>query len=195
MSEFSKESLSALLDGEIDDLELRRLLRQSETDSSVLDTWNRYNHVQSALVGDTRAASPSFLDAISTQIQNEQPLQRSKSGAAVSSSSNVSWHNPLAKMAVAASVALVFVFSFQSISTTSSSSSTLAGAQSEPVPFELAPTAILASGEQIVVDPAAEQRLRDFIGAIEFDEDEPVRIEHIQDSPLYRLVNQLEEKP
>ena len=45
------------------------------------------------------------------------------------------------------------------------------------------------------VDPEAQQRLRDYIESMSFDGAEPVRMEHIQDSPLYRLVNDLPASP
>ena len=54
----------------------------------------------------------------------------------------------------------------------------------------------LAGSESAVspapVDPEAQQRLRDYIESMSFDSNEAVRSEHIQSSPLYRLVNQLE---
>jgi hypothetical protein len=45
------------------------------------------------------------------------------------------------------------------------------------------------------VDAEAQQRLRDYISSMTFNVDEPVRIEHIQDSPLYRLVSETIENP
>jgi hypothetical protein len=37
--------------------------------------------------------------------------------------------------------------------------------------------------------------LLEYIESMSFDEDKPVRVEPIQDSPLYRLVNELQAKP
>jgi hypothetical protein len=37
--------------------------------------------------------------------------------------------------------------------------------------------------------------VRQYIESLTLDDEEPVRIEHIQDSPLYRLVNELQAKP
>jgi hypothetical protein len=37
--------------------------------------------------------------------------------------------------------------------------------------------------------------VRQYIESLTIDDEEPVRIEHIQDSPLYRLVNELQAKP
>ena len=45
------------------------------------------------------------------------------------------------------------------------------------------------------VDADAQQRLRDYIASMSFSNDEPVRIEHIQDSPRYRLVSETIESP
>ena len=53
----------------------------------------------------------------------------------------------------------------------------------------------LAGSELVVspapVDPEAQRRLKVYIESMSFDSDETVRSEHIQNSPLYRLVNQL----
>jgi len=37
--------------------------------------------------------------------------------------------------------------------------------------------------------------VRQYIESLTLDNEEPVRIEHIQDSALYRLVNELQETP
>ena len=41
MSQIEKESLSALLDNEVDELELRRVLKSCEQDPALLETWER----------------------------------------------------------------------------------------------------------------------------------------------------------
>ena len=54
---------------------------------------------------------------------------------------------------------------------------------------------LVAESVSFEVDPEAQQRLLEYIESMSFDEDKPVRVEPIQDSPLYRLVNELQAKP
>ena len=42
MNDRIKESLSALVDGETDELEVRRVLNELDKDSELKDTWKRY---------------------------------------------------------------------------------------------------------------------------------------------------------
>ena len=72
-------------------------------------------------------------------------------------------------------------------------------AQEAPSNVQAAPLAVpatlVAETLPATVDPEAQQRLRDYIESMSFDGAEPVRMEHIQDSPLYRLVNDLPASP
>ena len=45
MSQNDKETLSALLDNEADELELRRLLKSYGTNSGIAESWERYSLV------------------------------------------------------------------------------------------------------------------------------------------------------
>ena len=53
MSEHKKESLSALLDNEADDLELRRVLNSYESDPETRAIWARYSLAQALLHEET----------------------------------------------------------------------------------------------------------------------------------------------
>jgi sigma-E factor negative regulatory protein RseA len=212
MSELERESLSALLDGETDELELRRILQKSETDSSLLETWDRYNLVHSVLTAQAVPVSSGFASAVAGKLACEPLLSLSatsnslKTGAkdslkaATSDTSNVvTWRQNLSKLAIAASVALVFVFGLQTANQPNSPS--IADTDSTPAPTEDLDAVqesgfVLASTRKVEPDPMALQRLTDYLSsAMTTKEDEPVRIEHIQDSPLYRLVNNLQAKP
>ena len=189
MSEFENESLSALLDGETDELELRRVLRSSESDPEVLQTWARYHNAQAALHGEVTLASPDFASRVAAQLENEATLQRA-TGFRATIANLSDWQKGLAKVAIAASVALVFLVSMDQYSISGTGTPMVAG------DMNTASTATaIATNEPVIMDPEAEKRLRDYISATAIDEDEPVRLEHIQDSPLYRLVNRLQEKP
>lgn len=191
MNEFQSESLSALLDGEADDLELRRLLQSSETDSSILETWDRYNLVHSVLNSKAAPVSTGFADRVAKQLAAEPAL--TKAAPAVSS-----WQQNLTKMAIAASVALVFIVGLQTANQPVSPAIAVSNEQpsSATVSEITEPSPVLVSGVAAVADPEAQLRLAEFLGKnTSIKTDEPVRIEHIQDSPLYRLVNNLQVKP
>ena len=54
MSERLQESISALMDGETDELELRRILKHDSGDGTALvrETWRRYHRISQALQPD-----------------------------------------------------------------------------------------------------------------------------------------------
>jgi sigma-E factor negative regulatory protein RseA len=108
MSEQLKESVSALMDGEADELELRRLLTK-ENSGLVDGQWSRYHLVRDVLQNDSQEASFRHLD-ISMQVSEaigEKPL------STIQSARSKLWQ-PIARFAVAASVAVVVVIGVQS---------------------------------------------------------------------------------
>ncbi|MDE0981751.1 MAG: sigma-E factor negative regulatory protein [Gammaproteobacteria bacterium] len=195
-SENSSETISALLDNEADDLELRRFLKSCEQDPTLLETWERYSLVQSALHESAKPVNVSLSQRIAEQIEQEAPL--SVTAAPVQSS----WKEGFSKMAIAASVAAVFLVSVQLILDSSSGTSAIPAIADQsdeniesPAALPLAATTLLAEAGvevPVVVDGGI---VRQYIESLTLDDEEPVRIEHIQDSPLYRLVNELQEKP
>lgn len=199
MSEFERESLSALLDGETDELELRRILQKSETDSSLLETWDRYNLVHSVLAAKAVTISSGFASAVADKLDSEPALNLSANS--VSSNPGTShfgtWKQNFTKLAVAASVALVFVVVLQTANQPNSPA--VAGSDSAPTAAQEVNQEsgfVLANAPQVEPDSMALQRLTDYLAsATTSKKDERVRIEHIQDSPLYHLVNDLQVKP
>lgn len=202
MSQIDKESLSALLDNEADDLELRRVLKACEQDSELSQTWERYSLVQSVLHESAVPVSPSLSQRIAAQIETEAAPEHKTRAAAGSY-----WQQSAAKLAIAASVAVVFMFAVQSnLNPEPDSVSAPAIAQGTETEVQEA-TALPAAGQSApliaseAVDPVAleiaRQRLRDYIESMSLssDEEEPIHMEHIQDSPLFRLVNELQKKP
>lgn len=192
MSEFEKESLSALLDNEADDLEIRRVLKYCEQDPTLLETWERFSLVQALLHEPAVPVSAILAQAISAQIATP-PLAVSAQSVRPSSI----WQQNFTKLALAASVALVFIVAVQyslddgpmpvAQEATELENTVLSAQLQDP--------ALLAESATIELDPAAQQRLHDYLGNWTIDETEPVRMEHIQDSPLFRLVNELVTKP
>ena len=196
-SENISETISALLDNEADDLELRRFLKSCEQDPASLQTWERYSLVQSALHESIRPVNASLSQRIAAQIEQEAPLSAVPVAPAQSS-----WKEGFTKMAIAASVAAVFLVAVQvNLDSAPGTSATPAIAdrsaeniESPATPSLAAPTLLAgASADAAVVIEGG--IVRQYIESLTLDDEEPVRIEHIQDSPLYRLVNELQAKP
>lgn len=112
MSEQLRESVSAVMDGEASELELRRVLSRDNTDV-VNNTWSRYHAVKNVLHNSDNELSFRNWD-ISQQISEavaDEPLAAVKKA----NSAGLSWMRPVAGFAVAASVAFAVVVGVQSI--------------------------------------------------------------------------------
>ena len=183
MSQNDKESLSALLDNEANELELRRLLKSYESNSEIADTWERYNLVQALLHADAVPVSAAFKQRVQQQIAAE---------AALPTPRFTGWQQNLTKIAIAASVAAVFFVALQTNLTPNPSTELATQDETVPAQMSTAATTLVAENVSFEVDPQAQQLLEEYISRIEIDEEEPPRLEHIQDSPLFRLVNELQ---
>ncbi|RLQ21494.1 anti-anti-sigma factor [Seongchinamella sediminis] len=108
MSEQLRESLSALMDDEANELELQRLLKQVGDDSELRATWVRYNAARSAIAGhDVSHLQLDISSRVREVIDNspaeqQEPLRRRL-------------FRPLASFAVAASVAATVVIGGQQL--------------------------------------------------------------------------------
>lgn len=98
MSKNLRESLSALMDGEASELEVRRLLR--ENDDSLTALWGRFHRQRGALRDETGFADLDVSASVRRALAAERPHRRLLGD----------WRKPLAGIAVAASVASVVVF-------------------------------------------------------------------------------------
>ncbi len=99
MSKDIRESVSALMDGEASELELRRLLQADSEEVSV--TWSRFHAQRSALHGEPKFSGMDVSGAVRAALAGEEPLQRGMS---------LDWRKPLGGFAIAASVAALVVF-------------------------------------------------------------------------------------
>ncbi len=95
------ESLSAMLDNEHSELDIRRVLKAAQSDLSVSEKWASYQLTRSVLKRELNMVRDSaFLDAVRQQIANETP---------VSVSRFPQWQHFAGKFAVAACVTFAFL--------------------------------------------------------------------------------------
>ena len=125
--ERDREALSAVMDGEAQELELRRTLDAVAGDASLRDRWQRHHRVRDALHG--QYASDTQIDVsrgVLEALETEKPMSR----------------NPLWSMAVAASVTLAVVMGGQQLLLPSSAGSPI------PVVSELGGAVVPVLGAQ-----------------------------------------------
>ncbi len=101
------EALSALLDNEASALELMRLLKTSEDDAQLRQTWSRYQLASAGLRRDLPVVAPSDFAARISAALVDEPAHSAVQPAAKH------WWQQLGKMAVAASVAGALVVGVQ----------------------------------------------------------------------------------
>ncbi len=112
MSERLRESLSAVLDGEANELELERVLSQIEENSEFRQTWTRYSAVRSLNTGGSIAdLSLDVSQRVRSALLEEHDTPRSESVAMGAKR----LLKPLASFAVAASVAATVVIGAQQL--------------------------------------------------------------------------------
>ena len=185
MSEFDAESLSALLDNEADELTLPRILSCYEENSDIAEKWRRYNVVQAAIHNEVVQVSPELRKGIHEGVTGERDVDRFKVSI---------FSDQLLKIAIAASVATICVFGSRFIFEGSGTVTQIAdqrmmsAGDSEPMtPF--------GEGEELSdAELKAQKLLKEYISGIQIDEEAPPITEHLNNSPLYRLVNQIESR-
>lgn len=96
-----KESISALVDGEASDMELRRIINASETDDDVRKQWSRYQMISQTMQGEAPSTAQIDLSK-SIQLALDEEVAPKKG-----------WLHNVTRMAIAASVAGVVVMTAQ----------------------------------------------------------------------------------
>lgn len=115
-----RESISALVDGEADELELRRVLASTDT-QDVRDTWRDYHLQRDMLAGvDMQFAHIDISQRLQAALADETLPVVAAGGR---------WWRPLASVAVAASVATVVVIGARSLNSSSGDAAALAQVQ------------------------------------------------------------------
>lgn len=100
-----RESLSALMDGEADELEFHRILKSTAESDEVRDTWRRYQLAASAMRRDLPSQVIDYSAAIRAALDEEPSFGKR---AALSRMAK-----PLGRFAIAASVATLAVIGVQ----------------------------------------------------------------------------------
>ncbi|SDT93438.1 sigma-E factor negative regulatory protein [Halopseudomonas salegens] len=98
-SETMQESLSAVMDGEADELELRRFLQATEQDSALRERWRRYQLARAALHAEACQPRVDLSAGIAAALADEPVVSRPSSARRWMASG-------LGRAAVAASVTL-----------------------------------------------------------------------------------------
>ncbi len=101
------ESLSALVDGEVSEMELHRILKAAESDEELRESWGRYNRVGQAMRGDLPQMPMMDLSASIREAIDNEDAHKVKA--------STSWTQKFGRVAVAASVAAVMVVTSQMI--------------------------------------------------------------------------------
>lgn len=107
-----KESLSALMDGQADELEVRRVLKEVAENDELRETWRRHQMAAAAMRRELPEQVVDYSAAIRDAIEEEQSLSSQK---AVSR-----FLQPLGRFAIAASVAAVALVGVQQYNQTDS---------------------------------------------------------------------------
>jgi len=119
MSEQLKESLSAVMDGEADEFEIRRVLNEAAEDSELRGLWERYHLIRSVMRGEGRKLGAVTLGReFWAQIDSDVAAASSEVVAVESEpeigrgTSRLRWGQRIAGIAVAAGVAAAVVIGF-----------------------------------------------------------------------------------
>lgn len=114
------ETLSALMDNQVSELEFQRLLKATQDDAELKAAWNRYHLARSVLKKDSIQPAPiDFAARVSAALQDETEFKiqtnnaqsSGKSATAVVSLTN--WWANVGRVAVAASVAAAVIVGVQ----------------------------------------------------------------------------------
>ena len=173
-----RESISALLDDEANELDLQRILKELEGDADSAGTWQRY-HLQSATMRN-ELGSFSHMDISSRVRESINDEFADASLAAAPRKAFGAWVKPFTSVAVAASVTAAILTSTQlynavagggapteaALAVSGNVSAVMANSQTvgfgNAVPRTSASMAV-APGDQSVADEMARQRLDHFL--------------------------------
>lgn len=118
MNDHQQETISALMDNEVSELELRSLLKRLPEDQQAADKWQRYHLASSAMKQDESLASVDISSSVMAALDAEpsydiQIADTEETAAAPKSGIRDYLFKPMASMAVAASVTAMVILGAQ----------------------------------------------------------------------------------
>jgi sigma-E factor negative regulatory protein RseA len=145
------ESISALMDSQVSELELQRILKATSEDAELKAVWNRYHIARAVLKKDlTHMAPPDFASRISAAIAAEDKLevqQVATTTSATNVKTQVNWWTNLGRVAVAASVAGAVILGVQQMQSPSGAATEMVAAtEIKAMPVQDQPAVNLPSG-------------------------------------------------
>lgn len=156
-----KESLSALLDDEAQELETRRVLSELEKDSELKSTWQNYQMIGDLMRDQVSATEKMDLTAaINAQIDGHDQVHVEQSN---DQGEKRSWFKPLTSVAVAASVTLAVLLGLQVEDSTNTANFNVADntPQAIEVPeVQVAATAPVESTQEL---EQAQEKLQEYL--------------------------------
>jgi len=199
-----EEALSALMDGELGEFEMRRLLSRVAASPELRMTWERYNLARAAFDAeplDMRTASlaltnnnsGTLLDRILMEV-DQQPLKvTDRQDLHTAARRTIKpWQRDMARVAIAASVALAVFVGMQSVLTPTAGQPDVASstATTEQTAREMTER----QNVQVAVDEEAQQRLNDYIRSVSIPgrSEAPVSFNILDESSMLRPVSDLE---
>lgn len=117
MTERSTESVSALMDGEVADFELRRTLDRIEDEPELAEAWQRY-HLIGSVIRKEEVALPSvdISNSVMSALDGDSEYElQPEEGIDKAQESKQQFWKPLASMAAAASVTAMVILGAQNI--------------------------------------------------------------------------------
>jgi negative regulator of sigma E activity len=198
------EALSALMDGELSEFELRRLLARISDEPELLATWERYNLVRAvyqpeplSLHFPSAHGINSLSSKIMAAIEAEPALALDPETSAAHAHdkdrkiAGSVWTSQIAKLAVAASVALAVFAGMQSILVSPQVPSIASGN-----PTDVTPPVQTGNGNiQLAVDEDAQRRLNEYIRSVSIpsrNEPSGAPFNILLESPMLHPVSDLE---
>jgi sigma-E factor negative regulatory protein RseA len=188
-----EETLSALMDGETNDLEVRRLLKQmpnSPREQELLDSWRRFHVARSVLHGELIGESVTINGSVAAQqiiaaIAAEPAYESGK----IKNTFTAPWYAISGKLAVAASVTVAVFLGMQVL---------LNLEQSAPTEMAQSADGIRNESPAGVVDVDAQRRLNEYIQTVSIQHQsgtDGLSLNVYDEIPQLRPVNQIELEP
>jgi negative regulator of sigma E activity len=147
MYDKSLEPMSAMMDGEIEEFELRRVIERASDEQALKDKWQRYHLAQDVMQGRDVQVSGSIdlVSRVNAALESEPSFSsaaivssevESKSDPKIEPKNDKQWWKPMASMAVAASVTAVVLLGAQqyNIDPLASTPVSLASSQIDALP-------------------------------------------------------------